>query len=146
MRFLGRLVSLFLLVVLVLAGLSTAAAVIFIVLAAALPDLGRGVGLYGHRAFMGHAWMPGVWLAVAPLILLGVLFFIGLLIWKLLTSIGSGKHEEGIEEESRLMQELHHGLFRLEERVEALETILIEFAATKASHGSQTDKAADPKR
>jgi phage shock protein B len=56
-----------------------------------------------------------------PFVLLG---FLGWLAVRVLG--GSGKPDAQREEEVRLMQELHHGMKRLETRVESLETILLE--------------------
>ena len=40
--------------------------------------------------------------------------------------VGSRKQQTLTSEETRIMQELHQGLARLEERIEALETILFD--------------------
>ena len=37
-----------------------------------------------------------------------------------------GKTRELIDEEAKMIQEIYHGLTRMEERVEALETLLLE--------------------
>ena len=38
----------------------------------------------------------------------------------------SGRHREAAEQEARMIQEIYQGLARMEERVEALETLLLE--------------------
>ena len=38
----------------------------------------------------------------------------------------SGKNKQAQTEETRMIQDIYHGLSKMEERVEALETILIE--------------------
>lgn len=38
----------------------------------------------------------------------------------------SGKNKQAQTEETRMIQDIYHGLTKMEERVEALETILIE--------------------
>jgi len=47
------------------------------------------------------------------------------IVW-FLTRIGGGGNRQAQAEETRLMQELHEGLEKMEERIEALETILLE--------------------
>ena len=53
----------------------------------------------------------------------GGIFIKALKIWKGITPEQSRQFQA---EETRLMQELHQGLVRLEERVEALETLLLD--------------------
>lgn len=49
------------------------------------------------------------------------------LIWALKTGKGDGAETERLRaEETRLIQELHQGLTRMEQRLEALETILLD--------------------
>jgi len=56
-------------------------------------------------------------------LILGVVFLAALKILK-----GGGKHSRrGVDpEEAKLMQEIHQGLQKMEDRVESLETLLIE--------------------
>ncbi len=58
-----------------------------------------------------------------PLLIVGGFF----LIWALKIVTGkSGRPAAGQEEETRKLQELHQGRRRMEERIEALETILLD--------------------
>ena len=52
---------------------------------------------------------------------------------------GSFRHGEELQaEETRLIQELHRGLSRMEERVEALETILLDKEGKTDKRGDDT--------
>ena len=52
---------------------------------------------------------------------------------------GSFRHGEQLNaDETKLIQELHQGLSRMEERVEALETILADREATEAKERKST--------
>ena len=55
--------------------------------------------------------------------IVGAIFLKALRIWK---GISPEQSQQLRAEETKLMQELYQGLSRLEERVEALETILLE--------------------
>ena len=47
--------------------------------------------------------------------------------WTVVRLLGKpGQSHDVIENESQLMQELYHGLNKLEERIESLETILLD--------------------
>ena len=48
-------------------------------------------------------------------------FLAALKIWK-----GSSRTNTGSIEEAKLIQDIYHGLLKMEERVEALETLLLE--------------------
>jgi phage shock protein B len=136
LRFLGRLFLLAMLAVLVLAGLLTAAGAGFWIVFTAFPGMGHEVGLYhqGTFVFSRFGWIPGVSLVLGPIVLLGILFCIVLVI-RALSAIGRSKEpDRQTGEESRLMQELHRGLARLEDRVEALETLLLD----RTGPGAQT--------
>lgn len=61
-------------------------------------------------------------LAIPLVAIVAGTFLLALKIWK----GKSPKKEELQEDEARLIQEIHRGLARLEDRVEALETILLE--------------------
>ena len=50
---------------------------------------------------------------------------IGLAALKILKSSGGGGSAEQSAEETRLIQDIYHGLQKMEQRVEALETILL---------------------
>lgn len=68
-------------------------------------------------------------LAVSLLFGLPILIVAGFfLIWalKIVTGRDGLKKEKLQAEETRLIQELHRGLARMEERIEALETILLD--------------------
>ena len=51
----------------------------------------------------------------------GVIFLVALKIWK-----GDGRSNTSNVEEARLIQDIYHGLLKMEERIEALETLLLE--------------------
>ncbi len=58
-------------------------------------------------------------------ILLPVILILGIV--KILAGGKSGRKTKEFEaEETRLIQQIHHGLGKMEERIEALETILLE--------------------
>ena len=59
-----------------------------------------------------------------PLFVVGGFFLIWVL--KIITGGSAKKNEQVAEEETRLIQELHQGLLRMEERIDALETILLD--------------------
>ena len=48
------------------------------------------------------------------------------LIVKILKGGESGKGKQTSAEEARLVQEIHHGLTRMESRIEVLETLLVD--------------------
>ena len=56
-------------------------------------------------------------------LLMGALVLVAL---RLLTGRGRKRDGASSEEETRMMQEIYHGLAELGERVEALETLLVE--------------------
>ena len=82
-------------------------------------------------------------LLTAFLALLVVLLIIGLFLLKALRIVFGGrkKSPQLDAEEARLMQELNHSFQKLEERVESLETIMLETGSMRRD--SQT---ASPKR
>ncbi len=53
---------------------------------------------------------------------------------KILKGDGTGRGGESDLEETRLIQELHRGLRRMEERVDALETLLMEKPTHRKTH------------
>lgn len=69
------------------------------------------------------------WLFV-PLVVLVVFgsLLAGLFIicWTIVKLVGRGNNRGGSAEEARIIQEIHQGLVRMEQRVEALETLLLE--------------------
>lgn len=46
--------------------------------------------------------------------------------WTIVKLVGRGGVRNASAEEARLIQEMHQGLVRMEQRVEALETLLLE--------------------
>jgi phage shock protein B len=86
-----------------------------------LPFLGLNLGL---------RWMPA--LVSGPLLFVTVVCVILLFAFMALKALGSATAGEGEKltgDEVRLMQELNSGLSRLEERVEALETLMLDSRA-----------------
>lgn len=72
--------------------------------------------------------MVGAFEALVVLIVFGSLL-LGLLIiaWMVVRLLRGGRNAHSSNaEESQLMQELYHGLTRLEQRVESLETLLLD--------------------
>ena len=53
------------------------------------------------------------------------------LIMKVLKSGESGKGKQASAEEARLIQEIHNGLTKMESRIEALETLLVDLEKGK---------------
>ena len=73
-----------------------------------------------------------VGIVFGSLILLFVICFAFVLALKKLQGSGSIRRRSELDaEETRLMQEIHQGLSRMEERIEALETILLDREGTK---------------
>jgi len=75
---------------------------------------------------------------------LGIVVFIGLLLFLRMLFGDSSKRSRTLSyEEERLLQELHHGLLRLEERIEALETIMLgtggHYRRSAGAHGEAGD-------
>lgn len=54
--------------------------------------------------------------------------------WVVVKLVSGGKDRKASEEESQIIQELYHGLGRMEQRVEALETLLLERERKEARH------------
>ncbi len=46
--------------------------------------------------------------------------------WTIVRLLGGGRYKAASADESRLIQELYHGFERMERRVEALETLLLD--------------------
>lgn len=68
--------------------------------------------------------MEAILALMIPIIAItGVIFLIALKIWK---SDNGGARRAASSEEARLIQDIYHGLLKMEERVEALETLLLE--------------------
>ena len=64
-------------------------------------------------------------LVVVLILALPVLAVVGFFLM-IISRGGSGKRDGIQAEETRLIQELHQGLLRMEERIDALETILFD--------------------
>lgn len=79
------------------------------------------------------------YIALGPVLLLIALICLGLALWKVLRGDTSKNHQRLDAEESRIMQELYRGLSRLEERVESLETILLD-RASRSGPGRKTGR------
>ena len=69
---------------------------------------------------MGAAAMA---LMIPILCIVGVIFLAAL---GILTGRNVQRRNVSTEEEARLIQDIYHGLLKMEERVEALETLLLE--------------------
>lgn len=74
---------------------------------------------------MHHA-IPSVMLLIfaLPVIVVGGLFLVWAL--KIITGNPARHRDEASADETRLIQELHRGLARMEERIEAIETLLLD--------------------
>ena len=62
-------------------------------------------------------------ISLVALALLGIFVLIGM---KIMKGGGSKQRKVNQDDESRLIQEIYHGLSRMEGRVEALETLLLD--------------------
>ncbi len=80
--------------------------------------------------YVMYTAIPRLSMIVGPIVLLCFLLCLVLVAWRVLAHEGTGKHRQAEAGESRMMQEVYQGLSHLEERVEALETILIERAGS----------------
>jgi len=89
----------------------------------------------------GGAYFPvNIFEFLVGILLLTVLVCVGLAAWKVLRGNGSRTYERSESEQSRITQELYRGLSRLEERVESLETILLDRAGRGAAmRGTRED-------
>lgn len=108
--------------------------------------LGVGVGLV--RVPDIDRWLsstPGFLVTAGPVLLLIVLICLTFTLWKVLRGDTSKNRERLDAEESRVMQELYRGLSRLEERVESLETILLDRAG-RSRAGRKAGRGVDDRR
>ena len=56
-----------------------------------------------------------------------ILLVVGMICWTVVALLRGGKRSHSLDEdESKLMQELYHGLTKMEQRVESLETLLLD--------------------
>ncbi|HDP34366.1 MAG TPA: hypothetical protein ENN29_04560 [Candidatus Hydrogenedentes bacterium] len=51
---------------------------------------------------------------------------LAIICWTIVKLVGAGTTRSASVEEARMLQEIHRGLTRMEERVEALETLLFD--------------------
>lgn len=75
---------------------------------------------------MGPEGMIGMVLGAFGILLILGAVFIGVVVWAIKALRGSSAGDSMRHDEARLMQELYQGLSKLEERVETLETILLD--------------------
>ncbi len=95
-----------------------------ILLAIGLLGLRRG----SHLSLTGpivYDWWALPWVGV-PLFVVLVLIVIAFLALKIVQGKPPLRVPQGDAEDSRIMQEIYHSLSHMEERIEALETLLIE--------------------
>jgi phage shock protein B len=68
-----------------------------------------------------------VGIATIGIVFGSIVAIMAIISWTVVRLLGkSGQSHDDIENESQLMQELYHGLNKLEERIESLETILLD--------------------
>ena len=66
--------------------------------------------------------------------LCSIILSLGVVVWLARKGGGGGKKAtEDLNEEARMIQEIYHGLGRMEDRVEALETLLLDSDRKKRS-------------
>ncbi|WOO42878.1 hypothetical protein [Rubellicoccus peritrichatus] len=78
--------------------------------------------------------MPwGIFIFISVIVGIALLCFTAIAIVSLI--VGKGKKSRGSDaEDARLMQEIHQGMMRMEKRIEALETIVIEHEKTPSKN------------
>ena len=68
-----------------------------------------------------------IFVASTVLIVFGTLLIgLAIICWTIVKLAGSGSARNSSADEARIIQEIHRGLVRMEERVEALETLLFD--------------------
>lgn len=93
----------------------------------------------------GSAVAWGNLLLLCPVLLLIILICLSLALWRVLR-VDTSKNSQRLDaEESRIMQELYRGMSRLEERVESLETILLD-RASRSGSGGKTGRGVGDRR
>jgi phage shock protein B len=127
LRFLAKLVlllaALFFALLMIVAGLGVVAGMVAPVI---LQDL--RVGLPPDAHFIVYSALPRLSVIAAPIVLVCLMICLALVAWRVLAqerAKGDDRSELG---ENRMVQEVYQGLSHLEERVEALETILMRHA------------------
>ena len=80
--------------------------------------------------------MPGILAAIFGFILLALGLLGGLVvaIMRIIRGPGGQEAAQADEEEARLIQEMHKSLQRMEQRIDALETILLEKDSKESRH------------
>ena len=72
---------------------------------------------------MGTALTPAI---IVMVVFGSLLMGLAIISWTIVRLIGSGRASAGGPEESQMIQELYQGLNKMEQRMEALETLLLE--------------------
>ncbi len=101
----------------------TATTVLVMAVVLAVPEARQELGLAPSLAGLGLEVVV-VWI-LAPVMLFAILLCMAMLAWRVCRSDDIRKGEAEGAEQMETMQQLYQGLSRLEERVEALETILL---------------------
>ncbi len=124
LRFLAKLVllfaALFFALLLMVAGLGMVGALV-------VPFLRHNfrVGLPADAQFVVYSAIPRLSMVAGPVVLLCFLFCLVLIAWRVAARDRAADRGQSEAGESRMVQEIYQGLSHLEERVEALETILM---------------------
>jgi phage shock protein B len=118
------LVQLMLVMVIGFIGLLVVVALGGILLAVVIPDLGHS---FGYRSGPDQD-VIALFIPIIAMVLLFLLAIVVLAMRMAGGGPGRAKSKENADE-TRLIQELYHGLGRMEQRVEALETLLLERSA-----------------
>lgn len=82
-------------------------------------------------------WIELMIVAVVSLIFLFVLGCMVLIAWRVLRGQSFRRSRQAQAEEARLIQEIHQGLSKMDRRVEALETILLERARPECAKNTE---------
>lgn len=68
-------------------------------------------------------------IAISGIAACTIILSLGIVAWVIVRGFGGGgrkRNREEEREETQMIQEIHHGLGKMEQRVEALETLLLE--------------------
>jgi hypothetical protein len=86
--------------------------------------------------------LPQLWGYGGPSMAAFFLFSaLALIAWRLLGRKEARPHQDRLDEtESRMMQEMHHGLTRLEDKVESLESVLLRLAERNVEERKPEEK------
>jgi phage shock protein B len=87
---------------------------------------------------MDLTWLVFVACMGASMIIatLGVMF---VMIVKVFKGASSGSTSAGDEDETRMIQEIYHGLTKMEDRIETLETLLVDSEARRSERKRLSD-------